>query len=112
MALAVWLIDATGSAGWVAGSTIARFAPALVMSAYGGVLADRFERVRLMTLIDAVSCALMAVMAGLMAGSIGSGQIVSRTGRYKWLLAGAMTIATFGILLMTQLHASTSVETP
>src|SRR6476661_2785655 len=67
VALAVWLIDATGSAGWVAGSTVARFAPALVMSAYGGVLAERFERVRLMTLIDTMSFVLMAVMAGFMA---------------------------------------------
>ena len=54
---------------------------------------------------------ILPMMAGLMAGSIGSGQIVSRTGRYKWLLAGAMSIATFGILLMTQLHADTSVTT-
>ena len=54
---------------------------------------------------------ILPMMAGLMAGSIGSGQIVSRTGRYKWLLAGAMTIATVGILLMTQLHADTSVTT-
>jgi EmrB/QacA subfamily drug resistance transporter len=54
---------------------------------------------------------ILPMMAGLMAGSIGSGQIVSRTGRYKWLLAGAMTIATVGILLMTQLHAETSVTT-
>jgi EmrB/QacA subfamily drug resistance transporter len=37
---------------------------------------------------------ILPMMAGLMAGSIGSGQIVSRTGRYKWLLAGAMGIAT------------------
>jgi EmrB/QacA subfamily drug resistance transporter len=54
---------------------------------------------------------ILPMMAGLMAGSIGSGQIVSRTGRYKWLLAGAMTIATVGILLMTQLHADTPVTT-
>ncbi|MDR7360876.1 MFS transporter [Nocardioides marmoribigeumensis] len=67
VALAVWLIEATGSAGWVAGSTVARFAPALVMSAYGGVLAERFERVRLMVRVDWLCAALMAVMAGLMA---------------------------------------------
>jgi EmrB/QacA subfamily drug resistance transporter len=54
---------------------------------------------------------ILPMMAGLMAGSIGSGQIVSRTGRYKWLLAGAMSIATLGILLMTQLHADTSITT-
>ena len=70
VALAVWLIDATGSAGWVAGSTVARFAPALVMSAYGGVLAERFERVGLMTRIDAASCALMLLMGAFMAAGV------------------------------------------
>jgi EmrB/QacA subfamily drug resistance transporter len=54
---------------------------------------------------------ILPMMAGLMVGSIGSGQIVSRTGRYKWLVAGAMVIAGIGILLMTQLDATTSVET-
>ena len=54
---------------------------------------------------------ILPMMAGLMIGSIGSGQIVSRTGRYKWLLSGAMVIAGLGITLMTQLHATTSIET-
>jgi EmrB/QacA subfamily drug resistance transporter len=54
---------------------------------------------------------ILPMMAGLMVGSIGSGQIVSRSGRYKWLLAGAMVIAGLGITLMTQLHASTSIQT-
>ncbi len=67
VALAVWLIDATGSASWVAGSTVARFAPALVMSAYGGVIAERFERVRLMASLDWVLAAIMTVIAVEMA---------------------------------------------
>jgi EmrB/QacA subfamily drug resistance transporter len=54
---------------------------------------------------------ILPMMGGLMVGSIGSGQIVSRTGRYKWLVAGAMAIAGIGIALMTQLHATTSIET-
>ncbi len=54
---------------------------------------------------------ILPMMAGLMLGSIGSGQIVSRSGRYKWLLAGAMVVAGIGITLMTQLHASTSIQT-
>jgi EmrB/QacA subfamily drug resistance transporter len=54
---------------------------------------------------------ILPMMAGLMVGSIGSGQIVSRTGRYKWLVAGAMVIAGIGILLLTQLRADTSVTT-
>ena len=50
VALTVWVYDETGSAGWVAAATVGRFVPALVFSAYGGVLAERFERVRLMVL--------------------------------------------------------------
>jgi EmrB/QacA subfamily drug resistance transporter len=54
---------------------------------------------------------ILPMMAGLMVGSIGSGQIVSRSGRYKWLLAAAMVVAGLGITLMTQLHATTSIQT-
>jgi EmrB/QacA subfamily drug resistance transporter len=54
---------------------------------------------------------ILPMMAGLMVGSIGSGQIVSRTGRYKWLVAAAMVVAGIGIALMTQLHASTDIGT-
>jgi CRP-like cAMP-binding protein/predicted MFS family arabinose efflux permease len=63
VALAVWIFDETGSAGWVGASTIGRFVPALLFSAYGGVLADRFERVRLMVILDAASAVVMAVLA-------------------------------------------------
>jgi EmrB/QacA subfamily drug resistance transporter len=54
---------------------------------------------------------ILPMMAGLMVGSIGSGQIVSRTGRYKWLVAAAMVVAGIGILLLTQLRADTPITT-
>jgi MFS family permease len=63
VALAVWIFDETGSAGWVGAATIGRFVPALVLSPYGGVLADRFERVRLMVVLDTVSFVIMGVLA-------------------------------------------------
>jgi MFS family permease len=63
VALAVWIFDETGSAGWVGAATIGRFVPALLFSAYGGVLADRFERVRLMVALDTAAFALMAALA-------------------------------------------------
>jgi predicted MFS family arabinose efflux permease len=63
VALAVWIFDETGSAGWVGAATIGRFVPALLFSAYGGVLADRFERVRLMVVLDAASFAIMLALA-------------------------------------------------
>ena len=53
--------------------------------------------------------AALPLMVGLIASSIISGLVVSRTGRYKWLLVGA--IATMGVatLLMTQLTKDTPV---
>jgi EmrB/QacA subfamily drug resistance transporter len=54
---------------------------------------------------------ILPMMAGLMVGSIGSGQIVSRTGHYKWLMVAGMLIAGFGILLLTQISADTSITT-
>ncbi len=63
VALVVWIFDETGSAAWVGASTIVRFVPALLFSPYGGVLAERFERVRLMVVIDLASTAVMAALA-------------------------------------------------
>src|SRR4051812_6152711 len=63
VALAVWLLDTTGSAGWVAASTVARFVPSLLLSAYGGVLADRFEQVRLMVVLDTTAFLLMVALS-------------------------------------------------
>jgi len=51
--------------------------------------------------------AALPLMVGLIGSSIVSGLLVSRTGRYRWLLVGA--IATMGVatLLMTQLTKDT-----
>jgi predicted MFS family arabinose efflux permease len=67
VALAVWLLQETGSTGWVAASTVCRFVPALLFSAYAGVLAERFERVRLLVTLDLLLCAVMVAMAVEMA---------------------------------------------
>ncbi|MGH3361020.1 MAG: MFS transporter [Nocardioides sp.] len=66
LALAVWIYEATGSVGWVAASTVCRFVPALLLSPYAGVVADRFEKVRLMVSLDLALAGLMSVMAVLM----------------------------------------------
>ena len=66
LALAVWIYEATGSVGWVAASTVCRFVPALLLSPYGGVLADRFEKVRLMIGLDLALAGLMAGVALMM----------------------------------------------
>jgi EmrB/QacA subfamily drug resistance transporter len=54
--------------------------------------------------------AALPLMVGLIASSIGSGLIVARTGRYKWLLVGAIVLMGVSTALMTQLTATTSLE--
>jgi hypothetical protein len=53
---------------------------------------------------------MLPLMIGVMASSIISGQIVARTGRYKWMTVGAMALATVGLFLMTGLRADTDVR--
>ena len=50
---------------------------------------------------------LLPFLFGLILSSIASGQIVSRTGHYKWLAAGALTLAAIGVALMTNIRADT-----
>jgi EmrB/QacA subfamily drug resistance transporter len=51
--------------------------------------------------------AALPLMAGLIFSSIVSGLIVSRTGRYKWLVVGAIVVMGVATALMTQLTAET-----
>jgi EmrB/QacA subfamily drug resistance transporter len=50
---------------------------------------------------------LFPFLIGLIASSIGSGFIVSRTGRYKVVVVAGLIIMTVGLLLMTQLRFTT-----
>lgn len=52
---------------------------------------------------------LIPLMAGLLVASIGSGQIISRWGRYRIFPILGTGIATIGLLLMTSLDADTSI---
>src|SRR5262249_51326391 len=51
---------------------------------------------------------ILALLAGLIISSIGSGILVSKTGRYKILAAGSLAVMSLGLYLMTGLDASTS----
>jgi EmrB/QacA subfamily drug resistance transporter len=53
---------------------------------------------------------MLPLMIGVMGSSIAAGQIVARTGRYKWMTVGAMAIGAVGIFLMTNLRADTDVR--
>ena len=53
--------------------------------------------------------AALPLMVGLIGSSIGSGLIVARTGKYKWLMVGAIVLMGISNALMTQLRADTPV---
>jgi EmrB/QacA subfamily drug resistance transporter len=50
---------------------------------------------------------LLPFLVGLIASSITSGQVVSRTGRYKPILIGGLALLVIGMALMTQLRFGT-----
>ncbi|MBW6506473.1 MAG: MFS transporter [Rhodobacteraceae bacterium] len=51
---------------------------------------------------------MLPMMVGTMAGSIGAGQIMGRTGHYRRLPQVGMVILVLGMLSLTQLHPDTS----
>jgi MFS family permease len=63
VALLAFVFERTGSLGWVAAAGLGRFIPALLFSAYGGVVAERFERVRLMLSSDLLCLVWQALLA-------------------------------------------------
>jgi MFS family permease len=63
VALVVFVFDATHSPAWVAAASMTRFLSALVTSPFGGLLADRTERVRLMVTLDAAALAFQVALA-------------------------------------------------
>ena len=67
VALVTFVFARTHSLTDVGATSLARFVPALILSAYGGVIAERFERVRLLITSDLAACAaqlgLVAVAA-------------------------------------------------
>lgn len=51
----------------------------------------------------------LALLAGLIVSSIVSGALVSRTGRYKWIIAVSLALTGAGLWLMTNLTATTDL---
>ncbi|HZW00930.1 MAG TPA: MDR family MFS transporter [Candidatus Deferrimicrobium sp.] len=52
---------------------------------------------------------ILPLLAGVIISSIAAGALVSRTGRFKWILTGALAIMSVGILLFTGLGARTDL---
>jgi MFS family permease len=60
VALLAYVFERTHSLGWVGAAGLGRFVPALVFSTYGGVIAERFERIRVMVTSDLLCAAWQA----------------------------------------------------
>jgi len=52
---------------------------------------------------------MLPLMAGVMGSSIGSGLIVAKTGRYKWMTVAAMATSAIGLYLLTGIRADTPI---
>jgi EmrB/QacA subfamily drug resistance transporter len=50
---------------------------------------------------------MLPLLGGLIFSAVASGQIVARTGRYRWLLFGALVTTAAGLAMLTQLRADT-----
>ena len=68
VAFVVYVYDHTHSAAWVSAATLGRMLPKFVVSPYAGVIAERFERIRLMITSDLVRLVLWTVLAVVAAG--------------------------------------------
>jgi MFS family permease len=67
VALIVYAYQETHSAGWIAAATLGRFIPTLLTQSYAGVVAERFERVRVMVSAELLCATWMGVAAVLTA---------------------------------------------
>ncbi|TAM85722.1 MAG: MFS transporter, partial [Jatrophihabitans sp.] len=65
--LSVYVYDQTKSATWAGAVTVGRFVPSMLFGAYGGVLAERFERIGFMVRLDLICTTLMAGLTVLAA---------------------------------------------
>jgi EmrB/QacA subfamily drug resistance transporter len=54
---------------------------------------------------------LLPLLAAMIVTAVASGQIVARTGRYRFLLVGSLALLAAGLLLMTNLSATTDRPT-
>src|SRR5215212_7503078 len=70
VALLAFVFERTHSLAWVGAAGVARFVPALLLSPYAGVVAERTERVRLMVQADLL-CALWQVGLAIVAATDG-----------------------------------------
>ena len=93
-----------------AGSLVATFFASIGFFA-AVIFLPRYYQVVLGESATASGYALMPLLIGVIVSSIASGQIVARSGKYKVLLLGAMTLLGIGSFLFTNLAATAAMPT-
>lgn len=68
-ALLGYVFETTGSAGWVGAATIVRLLPYVVLGPVGGVIADRYDRRKVLVVGDVLRSALMLLLAVVIAAN-------------------------------------------
>jgi MFS family permease len=97
VALVVYVYQQTHSPAWVAAATLGRFLSALLFSSYAGVVAERFERVRVLVTCDLTATGLMAAMATAMALHAHSAVVIA-IGALNSILMSAYDPATSALI--------------
>src|ERR1700684_2945208 len=62
--ISAYIFDRTHSTQWLAALGVCRWGPSLLLASYGGVLADRYQRVTVLIVSALASAVLMAGAAG------------------------------------------------
>lgn len=86
--VAVYLYDSTHSPQWLAAAAGSRWITGLLLSGYGGVLADRYERTRVMFVCAVLSLLVMSGITAVIATGAPPGVLVALSG-----LAAAVGVA-------------------
>jgi predicted MFS family arabinose efflux permease len=77
--IAVYVFDRTHSTQWLAALGICRWGPSLLLASYGGVIADRYERITVLITSALASAALMTGMAAVVAVGAPAGFVLAIT---------------------------------
>ena len=77
--IGVYVFDRTHSTQWLAALAVCRWGPGLLLASYGGVLADRYERVTVLIVSSLVSAVLMTGMAVVVAIDAPLGLVLALT---------------------------------
>jgi predicted MFS family arabinose efflux permease len=62
VALVVYVFQVTGSPGWVAITSFVRFAPVVFLGTFGGMIADRYDRKRVLIITDLARFGVMVLL--------------------------------------------------